>query len=98
MSNFQPKKVKHLKQHLIIYKNKATTCNKIVFGDYALASKDRWFIKENQFESLRLLLSKKLEKKGFFRFRIFPHFGRTKKPEGVRCGSGKGAVSFEFLP
>lgn len=94
----QPKKTKFLKPHVVVYKGKANTCNKIEFGKYALISKDNWFIKANQLESLRLLLSKKLEKKGVFQFRIFPHMARTKKAEGVRCGSGKGMVEFYYSP
>lgn len=94
----QPKKTKFLKPHVLKYKGKATSCNKIEFGEYALISRDNWYIKAKQIESLRLLLSKKLEKKGNFQFRIFPHMARTKKPEGVRCGSGKGMVEFYYAP
>ncbi len=46
----------------------------------------------NQFKALKLVIGKKIKKRGRLNFRTFPQTPITKKPLEVRMGKGKGPV------
>ncbi|MBP5301523.1 MAG: 50S ribosomal protein L16 [Bacilli bacterium] len=95
---FQPKKTKFLKPHKVIYRGKATTCNKIAFGDYALFSCESGSVASKHLEAIRMLLAKEFVRNGRYWFRVFPQMAQTKKADGVRQGSGKGMQDFFYAP
>ncbi len=62
------------------------------FGNYGLKSLETKYLKDKQIEAALKELKRILGKKGRVWLKIFPHLTRTKKPEGVRMGGGKGDI------
>ncbi len=90
----QPKKLKHRKwrKGKSLDRSIITKGFDIVFGEYGLKSLETSYIKNNQIEACIKEIKRILGKKGRMWLRIFPHLTRTKKPEGVRMGGGKGDI------
>jgi len=86
----QPKRSKYRKQHRTDYNGKPKGNKYVAFGDYGLMSTTGNWVKGNQIEAARICLAKVLGKTGKMWTRIFPQLSITKKPIGVRMGSGKG--------
>lgn len=87
----QPKKVKWRKPHKVSYEGFAKGNKYIAFGEAAIVAEGGAWVTDRQIESARIAISKRLGKVGKMWIRIFPHMSLTKKPVGVRMGSGKGA-------
>ena len=85
-----PKRVKHRKQFRGSMKGKATSNNKIAYGDYALVATEAGWITTNQIEAIRDAANRYMKRQGKLWIKIFPHKPITKKPLGVRMGGGKG--------
>lgn len=85
-----PKRVKHRKQFRGTMKGKATSNNKIAYGDYALVALEPGWITTNQIEAIRVAANRYMKRQGKLWLKIFPHKPITKKPLGVRMGGGKG--------
>lgn len=85
-----PKRVKHRKQFRGSMKGKATSNNKIAYGDYALVATEPGWITTNQIEAVRVAANRCMKRQGKLWLKIFPHKPITKKPLGVRMGGGKG--------
>jgi len=85
-----PKRVKHRKQFRGSMKGKATSNNKIAYGDYALVATEAGWITTNQIEAIRVAANRYMKRQGKLWIKIFPHKPITKKPLGVRMGGGKG--------
>ena len=85
-----PKRVKHRKQFRGSTKGKATTNNKIAYGDYALVALEPGWITTNQLEAVRVAANRYMKRQGKLWLKVFPHKPITKKPLGVRMGGGKG--------
>ena len=85
-----PKRVKHRKQFRGTMKGKATSNNKIAYGDYALVALESGWITTNQIEAIRVAANRYMKRQGKLWIKIFPHKPITKKPLGVRMGGGKG--------
>ena len=85
-----PKRVKHRKQFRGSMKGKATSNNKIAYGEYALVALEPGWITTNQIEAVRVAANRYMKRQGQLWLKIFPHKPITKKPLGVRMGGGKG--------
>jgi len=88
-----PKRSKHRKQFRGIWRRIAVKGGEINFGNYALKSMEKGWIKDREIESARVVMARATRKVGKFWIRIFPDKPFTKKPPEVTMGAGKGDVS-----
>ncbi len=90
-----PKRVKYRKpQRGRMFGGKASSGNKVAFGDFALVSLGNAWIRSRQIEAARIAMTRRIKRGGKVWIRIFPHTPFTKKPAEVRMGKGKGNVEF----
>ena len=89
-----PKKMKHRKVRKGRNEGIATSGNYIAFGDYALQSQQNNDIPSRQIESARQAMTRYIKRGGKIWIRIFPHLPRTRKPQDVKMGGGKGNPEF----
>ncbi len=89
-----PKRVKHRKHHRGRMKGKATSMNRVDFGEYGLMALEPRWITARQIEAARICLSRSLRRAGKLWIRIFPDKPVTKKAAESRMGKGKGAPEF----
>jgi len=89
-----PKKMKHRKVRKGRNDGVATSGNYIAFGDYALQSQSNNDITSRQIESARQAMTRYIKRGGKIWIRIFPHLPRTRKPQDVKMGGGKGNPEF----
>ena len=89
-----PKKMKHRKVRKGKNEGVATAGNYIAFGDYALQSQQNNDITSRQIESARQAMTRYIKRGGKIWIRIFPHLPRTRKPQDVKMGGGKGNPEF----
>lgn len=89
-----PKKMKHRKVRKGRNDGVATSGNYIAFGDYALQSQENSDITSRQIESSRQAMTRHIKRGGKIWIRIFPHLPRTRKPQDVKMGGGKGNPEF----
>ena len=89
-----PKRTKYRKPHRISYEGKAKGNTVLTKGEYGLMAKEGAYITARQIEAARIAMTRHMKnfKRGKVYINIFPHLARTKKPLGVRMGSGKGNV------
>ncbi len=85
-----PKRVKYRKAMRGRMKGKATSANRVDFGEYGLVALEPSWITARQIEAARLCLTKFLKRTGKMWIRIFPDKPVTKKPAESRMGKGKG--------
>ena len=89
-----PKKTKHRYYHLVKYEGPARSNQEITWGKWGLQSQQGVEITEKQIEAIRKVVSGYTKKYADgknkpWKFNIYPHFPKTKKPLEVRMGSGK---------
>jgi len=89
-----PKKMAHRKVRKGKNKGIATRGNYIAFGDFALQSQENNDITSRQIEASRQAMTRHIKRGGKIWIRIFPHTPRTRKPQDVKMGSGKGNPEF----
>jgi len=89
-----PKKTKYRKVRKGTNEGIATRGNYIAFGDFALQSQSNNDITSRQIESARQAMTRYIKRGGKIWIRIFPHIPRTRKPQDVKMGSGKGNPEF----
>ena len=89
-----PKRVKRRKQQRGRMKGKATSGNKVAYGEFGLASMDSAWITSNQIEAARIAMTRYIKRGGQVWIDIFPHKPITKKPAETRMGSGKGSPEY----
>jgi large subunit ribosomal protein L16 len=89
-----PKKMKHRKVRKGRNDGIATSGNYIAFGDFALQSQSNNDITSRQIESARQAMTRYIKRGGKIWIRIFPHLPRTRKPQDVKMGGGKGNPEF----
>lgn len=89
-----PKKMKHRKVRKGKNEGVATAGNYIAFGDYALQSQQNNDITSRQIEASRQAMTRYIKRGGKIWIRIFPHLPRTRKPQDVKMGGGKGNPEF----
>ena len=89
-----PKKMKYRKVRKGKNEGIATSGNYTAFGDYALQSQSNNDITSRQIEASRQAMTRYIKRGGKIWIRIFPHLPRTRKPQDVKMGGGKGAPEF----
>jgi len=89
-----PKKMKYRKVRKGKNPGNATRGNYVAFGDYGLQSQSNNDITSRQIEASRQAMTRYIKRGGKIWIRIFPHTPRTRKPQDVKMGSGKGNPEF----
>jgi len=89
-----PKKMKHRKVRKGRNDGVATSGNYVAFGDFGLQSQQNSDITSRQIESARRAMTRYIKRGGKIWIRIFPHLPRTRKPQDVKMGGGKGNPEF----
>ncbi len=89
-----PKKMKHRKVRKGKNEGSATRGNFVAFGDYGLQSQQNNDITSRQIEASRQAMTRHIKRGGKIWIRIFPHLPRTRKPQDVKMGGGKGNPEF----
>ena len=85
-----PKRVKYRKAQRGSRKGIATRGSELSFGEFGLKALDNAWMKNNQIESVRVAVTRKLRRGGKLWIRVFPDKPVTKKPAETRQGKGKG--------
>lgn len=89
----QPKKTKHRKTFRVKHdKRAAFRGEEVSFEEFGLQATTSQWISARQIESARIAITRRMGREGQVNIRIFPHLSLTKKPIGVRMGSGKGSA------
>lgn len=88
----QPRREKYRKRFRGRRRGLAQRGSKISFGDFALRSLGRGWLKANTIEAGRRAITNSLKRKGKVWIRVFPDKPITNRPAGVRMGKGKGEV------
>ncbi len=89
-----PKKTKYRKVRKGKNEGIATRGHYIAFGDFAIQAQSNNDITSRQIESARQAMTRHIKRGGKIWIRIFPHIPRTRKPQDVKMGSGKGNPEF----
>lgn len=85
-----PKRVKYRKAQRGSRAGISTRGSEISFGEFGLKALENAWIKNNQIEAARVVLTRRLRQGGKLWIRIFPDKPVTKKPAETRMGKGKG--------
>lgn len=88
-----PKRVKYRKSQCGKTRGIASRGESLIFGEYGLKALENGFVKNNQIEAVRVVVTRKLRGAGRLWIKIFPHKPVTKKPAETRMGKGKGDLS-----
>ena len=88
----EPRKEKYRKQFRGKMRGKSVRGSALAFGDYGLKSLGRGWLTTRQIEAARRAITHQTKRQGKVWIRVFPDKPVTKRPAGVRMGSGKGAV------
>lgn len=89
----QPKRTKYRKQQKGRNRGIARKGSTINFGSFALKATTPGWITNRQIESARVAMTRYMKREGKVWIRIFPDKPVTAKPQEVRMGKGKGALS-----
>ncbi len=88
----QPKKSKFRKEFRGKRRGVATRGSSVVFGEFGLKATSAGWVSSRQIEAARKKITYMTKRAGKYWVRFFPHKPITKKPVGVKMGSGKGAI------
>lgn len=88
----QPKKSKFRKAFRGDRAGVATRGNTVVFGEFGLKATTAGWISARQIEAARKKITYATKRVGKYWLRMFPDKPITKKPVGVKMGSGKGDI------
>jgi large subunit ribosomal protein L16 len=88
----QPKKSKYRKQFRGKNKGVALRGNTLAFGEYGLKAVTGGWVSAKELEAARKKITYATKRLGKYWIKVFPHKPITKKPVGVKMGSGKGAI------
>lgn len=86
-----PKRTKYRRPHRVSYEGKAKSGTNITFGEWGLRALDGCWLDNHQIEAARVAITRNMKRQGQVWIKVFPHLAKTKKPLGVRQGSGKGS-------
>ena len=89
-----PKRVKYRRQQRGRMTGKATRGNVVSYGEFGLQALEPAWISSNQIEAARIAMTRYIKRGGQVWIKIFPDTPVTKKPAGVRMGSGKGSPEY----
>ncbi len=87
-----PKRVKYRKTQRGKRKGVAVSGSSVAFGEYGIKALEAGWLKNNQIETTRVVLTRRLRRGGKLWIRVFPDKPVTKKPAESRQGKGKGEV------
>jgi large subunit ribosomal protein L16 len=88
----QPKQSKYRKQFRGKNTGKALRGNQLAFGEYGLKALTGGWVSTKEIEAARKKITYATKRLGKYWIKVFPHKPITKKPVGVKMGSGKGAI------
>lgn len=94
----QPSRVKHTKVHKGKLKAKASRGTYLSFGSFGLKAEESTWIKANQLEAARRVMTRFIQRGGKIWIRVFPDKARTSKSSEVGMGGGRGALSHFVAP
>ena len=94
----QPKKVKYRKLFRGKNRGKATRGAEIAFGEFGLRAVEAGDISARQIEAARKKITHVTKREGKYWIKVFPYKPITRKPLGVKMGSGKGAIEEYIAP
>ena len=86
-----PKRTKYRRPHILKYEGHAKGGDHVDFGEFGLQATEGGWISDKQIEAARICLTRYTRRQGQVWIRIFPQLCKTKRPIGLRMGSGKGA-------
>ena len=89
-----PKRVKYRRQHRGRMKGEAQRGNQLAYGEYGLQALEPTWMTANQIEAARRAMTRYIKRGGQIWIKVFPDKPVSKKPAGVRMGSGKGAPEY----
>ncbi|MFH1771390.1 MAG: 50S ribosomal protein L16 [Candidatus Omnitrophota bacterium] len=89
---FMPKRVKYRKSQRGSLKGVAVAGSTVAFGEYGIKALGSAWLTNNQLETARIILTRRLRRGGKLWIRVFPDKPITKKPADTRMGGGKGDV------
>jgi len=87
-----PARVKYRKSQRGKRRGLAVRGSTVSFGEYGIKALECAWLKSNQLESARIILSRALNRGGKMWIRVFPDKSITKHPAEARMGKGKGEV------
>lgn len=87
-----PKRVKYRKVQRGKRKGLAVSGSSVAFGEFGIKALEPAWLKNNQIETVRIILTRRLRRGGKLWIRVFPDKPVTKKPAESRQGKGKGEV------
>lgn len=90
----QPSKTKFRKEQKGRIRGISTKGSIISNGDFGIKAVECGYITSKHIETVRVLISRILGKTGKMWIKVFPDKQITRKPAGVRMGSGKGDPEF----
>jgi large subunit ribosomal protein L16 len=94
----QPKRVKRTKVHSGRNRRVASRGTELSFGSWGLKTEEANWLKANQLESARRVISRALSRGGKIWIRVFPDKPRTAKSSEVGMGGGRGSLSHFVAP
>lgn len=86
-----PKRTKYRRPHILKYEGLSKGGNEVNFGEFGLQATEGGWISDKQIEAARICLTRYTRRQGQVWIRIFPQLCKTKRPIGLRMGSGKGS-------
>ena len=90
----QPKKRKYRKEFRGKNRGVAARGNTLTFGEFGLKTLTGGWLTSREIEAARKKITYATKRTGKYWIRVFPHKPVTKKPVGVKMGSGKGAIDY----
>jgi large subunit ribosomal protein L16 len=88
----QPKRSKFRKEFRGRRQGVTTRGTEVVFGDFGLKATTGGWVSARQIEAARKKITYATKRAGKYWMRVFPAKPVTKKPVGVKMGSGKGDI------
>jgi large subunit ribosomal protein L16 len=88
----RPKRISWYKWNKHTIKRKSVDRVGLSFGEHAIVVIEPARIKGPQFEAMRIVVRRTMEREGTLWVNSFPHLPITKKPASTRIGKGKGSV------
>lgn len=79
-------------------RGKAQRGTEVAFGEFALKAIERGELSARQIEAARKKITYATKREGKYWIKVFPHKPLTKKPVGIKMGSGKGAIEEYVAP
>ena len=86
-----PKRTKYRRPHILKYEGHSKGGTEVNFGEFGLQATEGGWISDKQIEAARVCMARYTRRGVQVWIRIFPQLSKSKRPIGLRMGSGKGA-------